>query len=36
MVTPHDAVMPPEGMLESRLPGWHATLVHFHGLTAWA
>ncbi len=30
MVTPHYAVMPPEGILESRLPGWHDTLVRFH------
>jgi (S)-ureidoglycine aminohydrolase len=30
MVTPHYAVMPPEGILESRLPGWRDTLVRFH------
>jgi len=30
MVTPHYAVMPPEGILESRLPGWRGTLVRFH------
>jgi (S)-ureidoglycine aminohydrolase len=30
MVTPHYAVMPPEGILESRLPGWDGTLVRFH------
>jgi (S)-ureidoglycine aminohydrolase len=29
MVTPHYAVMPPEGILESRLPGWRDTLVRF-------
>jgi hypothetical protein len=29
MVTPHYAVMPPEGILESRLPGFHDTLVRF-------
>ena len=30
MVTPHYAVMPPEGILESRLPAWHDTLIRFH------
>ncbi len=30
MVTPHYAVMPPEGILESRLPFFEATLVRFH------
>ena len=30
MVTPHYAVMPPEGILDSRLPGWRNTLVRFH------
>jgi (S)-ureidoglycine aminohydrolase len=30
MVTPHYAVMPPEGILESRLPGFRDTLVRFH------
>lgn len=30
MVTPHYAVMPPEGILESRLPGFDATLIRFH------
>ncbi|WP_424811188.1 (S)-ureidoglycine aminohydrolase [Roseococcus sp. YIM B11640] len=30
MVTPHYAVMPPEGILESRLPGFRGTKVHFH------
>jgi (S)-ureidoglycine aminohydrolase len=30
MVTPHYAVMPPEGILESRLPGWRDTLLRFH------
>ncbi len=30
MLTPHYAVMPPEGILESRLPGWRDTLVRFH------
>lgn len=30
MVTPHYAVMPPEGILESRLPGFAKTKVHFH------
>lgn len=30
MVTPHYAVMPPEGILESKLPGWRATNVRFH------
>ncbi|NKE46193.1 (S)-ureidoglycine aminohydrolase [Roseomonas frigidaquae] len=29
MVTPHYAVMPPEGILESRLPGLERTKVHF-------
>jgi (S)-ureidoglycine aminohydrolase len=29
MVTPHFAVMPPEGILESRLPGWPGTKVFF-------
>jgi (S)-ureidoglycine aminohydrolase len=29
MVTPHYAVMPPEGILESRLPGFRDTLVRF-------
>ena len=28
-VTPHYAVMPPQGILESRLPGWKDTLVRF-------
>ncbi len=30
MVTPHYAVMPPEGILESRLPDFHATKIRFH------
>lgn len=30
MVTPHYAVMPPEGILESRLPGFKETKIHFH------
>ena len=30
MVTPHYAVMPPEGILESRLPGFRDTLLRFH------
>jgi len=30
MVTPHYAVMPPEGILESRLPYLRDTLVRFH------
>jgi (S)-ureidoglycine aminohydrolase len=30
MVTPHYAVMPPEGILESRLPFFEGTLVRFH------
>ncbi|WP_254070380.1 (S)-ureidoglycine aminohydrolase [Acidisphaera sp. L21] len=30
MVTPHYAVMPPEGILESRLPSLRNTLVRFH------
>lgn len=30
MVTPHYAVMPPEGILESRLPGFRDTLVRFY------
>lgn len=30
MVTPHYAVMPPEGILESRLPGLRDTKVRFH------
>lgn len=30
MVTPHYAVMPPEGILESRLPGLTGTKIHFH------
>jgi (S)-ureidoglycine aminohydrolase len=30
MVTPHYAVMPPEGILESRLPGFERTKIHFH------
>lgn len=30
MVTPHYAVMPPEGVLESRLPGFERTKIHFH------
>ncbi|MDB5411870.1 MAG: hypothetical protein JWR10_205 [Rubritepida sp.] len=29
MVTPHYSVMPPEGILESRLPGFARTKVHF-------
>lgn len=34
MVTPHYAVMPPEGILESRLPGWSGTLVRFQASPA--
>jgi len=30
MVTPHYAVLPPEGILESRLPGFDRTKIHFH------
>lgn len=30
MVTPHYAVMPPVGILESRLPGFEKTKIHFH------
>ena len=30
MVTPHYAVMPPEGILESRLPGFERTILRFH------
>ena len=30
MVTPHYAVMPPEGILPSRLPGFADTAIHFH------
>lgn len=30
MVTPHYAVMPPEGILESRLPGFQGTKIRFH------
>lgn len=30
MVTPHYAVMPPEGILESRLPGFAKTKIRFH------
>ena len=30
MVTPHYAVMPPEGILESRLPGFARTKIRFH------
>lgn len=30
MVTPHYAVLPPEGILESRLPDWRDTKVRFH------
>ncbi len=30
MVTSHYAVMPPEGILPSRLPGFTATNIHFH------
>jgi (S)-ureidoglycine aminohydrolase len=30
MVTPHYAVMPPEGILHSRLPGLAKTQIHFH------
>lgn len=29
MVTPHHAVMPPEGILESRLPGFEKTKIRF-------
>lgn len=29
MVAPHYAVMPPEGILESRLPGFARTKIHF-------
>ena len=30
MVTPHYAVMPPEGILESRLPGFERAVLRFH------
>lgn len=30
MVTPSYAVMPPEGILESRLPGWAGAKIRFH------
>jgi (S)-ureidoglycine aminohydrolase len=30
MVTPHYAVMPPDGILESRLPGFTRTRIRFH------
>ena len=30
LVTPHYAVMPPEGILESRLPGFERTILRFH------
>lgn len=29
MVTPHFAVMPPSGILESRLPGWEQAKIYF-------
>ena len=34
MVTPHYAVMPPEGILESRLPGFERTRIRFHATPA--
>lgn len=34
MVTPHYAVLPPEGILESRLPGFAATRIRFQAAPA--